>query len=89
MSTPVNLTQFGLWLTDQQENLVKTLWQDQKQAQEILVKDLWQSLKGTQSSSSRTEGIASHTYYHLNKFTPEDDIKAYLSLFEMTAMAAL
>lgn len=30
MMTPMDVTQFGQWFTDQQENLVKPLWQEQR-----------------------------------------------------------
>lgn len=32
----MDLTQFGQWLAGQQENLLKSLWQEQRQAEEFM-----------------------------------------------------
>lgn len=37
MTNPVDLTQFSQWLMEQQGTQVKSLWEEQKQAQESLV----------------------------------------------------
>lgn len=80
--------QFGQWLSEQQGNLVKVLWEKQKQAQESLVRELCQSLRRTNSTSGGAKGGNPPNHYHLSKLTPEDDTEAYLYAFEATATAA-
>lgn len=84
MSTPVDFTQFGKWLTDQQGQLVKALWNKQRQAQASCIRDLCQSLRGAGSGSPGTESGPKPNYFRLSKSTPEDDIEAYLYAFEST-----
>lgn len=84
---PMDMTQFGQWLTDQQEKRVKALWQKQCQAQENLVKDLCQSLKETQPSVWRHRGRLRSSLLP-PKLTPQDDIGAYLYAFKITATMA-
>lgn len=40
-----------VWAVDQQEKLVKNLWQEQRQAQGALVKDLCQFLQGSHTAA--------------------------------------
>lgn len=62
MSNPVDLTQFGQWLTGHQENLMRSLWQEERQAQDDLVK----TLKGTQLGALGTEGTHFPSYFRLS-----------------------
>lgn len=64
--------------------LVKTLWDEQKQAQESLVRDLCQPLRETTPGPGGVETGTPPMYYCLSKLALEDNIEAYLYTFEKT-----
>lgn len=77
MTNPVDLTQFGQWIASQQETLVKSLWQEQRQVLDELVRSLCQSLRGAPPGPSTNEGSPSMPYFRFSKLTPEDNIETY------------
>lgn len=68
MTNPIDLTQFGQWLAEQQSQLVAGLWKEQRQAQEQLVKGLCDAIKEQQPQGPPL-GVTSALPYRLSKQT--------------------
>lgn len=81
------MAQFGQWLSDRQERMMRDWMAQQKEAQDSLLRGLGQALAtgkpgGEQPTNPRPPPP------QLTKLTEEDDVETYLEVFERTAEMA-